>query len=172
MNISEIAQIITGTATLLVAIALLWQLVLQRKSLKISHQDAERDLSLRSWQMMIDEFYLVIKNNDFRKIYDKRHKGLKSLTSEEASALENFFFISLGRINTDYRLGRVGKEEYYYRLHFERLMDSKAGIEYYKSTGRDLFNNTPKEGRKEHLEFLQGLGDKIYEEITGNKFTK
>ena len=98
MNISEIAQIITGIATLLVAIALLWQLMLQRKSLKISHQDAERDLSLRSWQMMIDEFYLVIKNNDFRKIYDKRHKGLKSLTSEEASALENFFFISLGKV--------------------------------------------------------------------------
>ena len=51
-------------------------------------------------------------------------------------------------------------------------MDSKAGIEYYKSTGRNIFNNTPQESRKEHLEFLQGLGDKIYEEITGNKFTK
>ncbi len=170
MRISELAQIITGTATLLVAIALLWQLRLQKKHLDISHQDAERDLSLRSWQMMIDEIYLVIKHDDFRTIYEKRHKGFESLTSEEASALENFFFILLGRINTDYRLGRVGKEEYYYRLHFERLMDSKAGIEFYESTGRDIFSNTPEAGKEEHLEFLQGLGDKIYQEVTGNKF--
>ena len=170
MVISEIAQLITGTATLLVALALLWQIRLQKKNLDISHQDAERDLSLRSWQMMIDEIYLVIKHDDFRKIYEKRHKGFESLTPEEASALENFFFILLGRINTDYRLGRVGKEEYYYRLHFERLMDSKAGIEFYESTGRDIFGNTPREGKEEHLEFLQGLGDKIYQEITGNKF--
>jgi len=170
MTINEIAEMITGTATLIVALALLWQLRLQKKSLDISHQNADRDLSLRSWQMMIDEIYLVIKNDDFRKIFDKRHKGFSSLTSDEASALKNFFFILLGRINTDYRLGRVGKEEYYYRLHFERLMDSKAGIEFYESTGRDIFNNTPKEGREEHLEFLQGLGDQIYEEITGSKF--
>ena len=67
MSISELAQIITGTATLLVAIALLWQLRLQKKHLDNSHQDAERDLSLRSWQMMIDEIYLVIKHDDFRK---------------------------------------------------------------------------------------------------------
>tara|TARA_Y100000588_G_scaffold237395_1_gene251077 strand:- start:4021 stop:4413 length:393 start_codon:yes stop_codon:yes gene_type:complete len=104
MDIGEIAQIITGTATLIVALALLWQLRLQKKNLDIAHQDAERDLSLRSWQMMIDEIYLVIKNDDFRKIYDKRHKGFNSLSSEEASALENFFYILLGRINTDYRL--------------------------------------------------------------------
>ena len=170
MAVSEIAQIITGTATLIVALALLWQLRLQKKNLDISHQDAERDLSLRSWQMMIDEIYLVIKNDDFRKIYDKRHQGFNSLTSEEASALENFYYILLGRINTDYRLGRVGKEEYYYRLHFERLMDSKAGIEFYDSTGRDIFNYTPQKGKEEHLEFLQGLGDQIYEETTGSKF--
>ena len=55
MSISELAQIITGTATLLVAIALLWQLRLQKKHLDISHKDAERDLTLRSCQMMIDE---------------------------------------------------------------------------------------------------------------------
>ena len=54
MSIIEIAQIITGTATLLVAIALLWQLRLQKKNLDIAHQDAETDLSLRSCQMMID----------------------------------------------------------------------------------------------------------------------
>ncbi|GIT19155.1 MAG: hypothetical protein CM1200mP39_19610 [Dehalococcoidia bacterium] len=47
--------------------------------------------------MMIDEIYLVIKNDDFRKIYDKRQKGFNSLTSEEASALENFFYIFLGK---------------------------------------------------------------------------
>ena len=33
MVVSEIAQIITGTATLIVALALLWQLRLQKKNL-------------------------------------------------------------------------------------------------------------------------------------------
>ncbi len=172
MNIVELAQIITGTATLLVAIALLWQLRLQKKTLDVHHRDAERDLSLRSWQMMIDEFYLPIENDGFRKIYEKRHKGFDSLSPEESHTLKNFYFILLGRINTDYRLGRVGKEEYYYRLHFEKLMDSKAGVEFYESIGRDMFNYTPLEGRTEHLAFFQGLGDKVYQEVTGNSFAK
>ena len=51
-------------------------------------------------------------------------------------------------------------------------MDSKAGQEWYLESGRKIFENTPEEGRKEHVEFLQGLGDKVYEELTGNKVAK
>ena len=109
----------------LASLALLFQIRIQQKNLEVLHRDAERDLSLRSWQMLIDDAHLIIKNDEFRKIYDKRHKGFKSLSSSEKSALENYFTVWLGRINTDYRLGRVGQEEYYYKMHFEKLMDSK-----------------------------------------------
>ena len=172
MNIGDIAQIVTGIATLIVAVVLLFQIRIQQKNLEVLHRDAERDLSLRSWQMLIDDAHLIIKNDEFRKIYDKRHKGFKSLSSSEKSALENYFMVWLGRINTDYRLGRLGQEEYYYKMHFEKLMDSKAGIEFYETIGRDIFKNTPKKNRESHIKFLQGVGDTVYKQVTGKKFKK
>ena len=48
-------------------------------------------------------------------------------------------------------------------------LDSKAGQEWYLEEGRDIFKNTPEKFRKEHMKFLQGVGDKVYEEITGSK---
>ena len=73
------------------------------------------------------------------------------------------------QINTDYRLGRLSNEDYYYRLVFGWVLDSKAGQEWYLEEGRDIFKNTPEKFRKEHMKFLQGVGDNVYEEITGSK---
>ena len=43
-----IAQIVTSIATLVVAIFLAGQLMIQRRSLAIAHQDAERELAFSS----------------------------------------------------------------------------------------------------------------------------
>ena len=41
-----ITQLITGLATLTVPSVLIWQMVLQRKSLQIAHSDADNNLSM------------------------------------------------------------------------------------------------------------------------------
>tara|TARA_A100000164_G_scaffold300451_1_gene275335 strand:- start:306 stop:545 length:240 start_codon:yes stop_codon:yes gene_type:complete len=76
-----------------------------------------------------------------------------------------------GQINTDYRLGRLSNEKYYYRMVCELVMDSVSGLEWYKDIGRNIFKFTPEKGRKKHMEFLQGIGDEVYKERTGNKIS-
>ena len=46
MEIFEIAQLVTGIATLIVASVLIWQMTLQRKTLEIAHQDADQNISM------------------------------------------------------------------------------------------------------------------------------
>ncbi len=43
-----ITQLITGLATLTVHSVLIWQMVLQRKSLQIAHSDADNNLSMQA----------------------------------------------------------------------------------------------------------------------------
>ena len=52
-----ITQLITGLATLTVASVLIWQMVLQRKSLQIAHSDADNNLSMQA----------VSERNEIRK---------------------------------------------------------------------------------------------------------
>ena len=172
MTLIELAQIITGTATLIVALVLLIQVRIELTTLKLSRGDSDRDLTYKSLGMMLENFRVIIDNNEFREIYSRRNQGLNKFSDSERFAVEIFYFRILGQLNTDYRLGRLSKEDYYYNLIFNWVMDSKAGQEWYLESGRKIFENTPEEGRKEHVEFLQGLGDKVYEELTGNKVAK
>ena len=167
MNIIELAQILTGSATLIVAIVLLLQIRIQTKSFNLSLKGADRELTYRSVEMMLERFRITIENPEFRKLYSRRFLGLKEFSESEKSALFNYYFMFFAQINTDYRLGRLSNEDYYYRLVFGWVLDSKAGQEWYIEYGRDIFKNTPEKFRKEHMKFLQGVGDKVYKEITG-----
>ena len=169
MNLFELTQIITGTATMIFALILLIEVRIQLKNLKLSNRDADRELTYRSLEMMYSNFKLIIENHEFREIYSKRFQGLSKFSDSERIALENYYFMFFGQINTDYRLGRLSNEDYYYRLVFNLILDSKSGQEWYIESGRKIFENTPEKGRKEHLQFLQGIGDEIYEKNTGNK---
>ena len=50
MGIIEIAQLITGIATLVVASVLIWQMVIQKKALDIAHNDADANMSLQAME--------------------------------------------------------------------------------------------------------------------------
>ena len=45
MDILVIAQLITGIATLMVASVLIWQMIIQKKTLDLAHKDADSSLS-------------------------------------------------------------------------------------------------------------------------------
>ena len=46
MELIEIAQLVTGLATLIVASVLIWQMFIQKKTLDIAHNDADSSMSL------------------------------------------------------------------------------------------------------------------------------
>ena len=46
MELIEIAQLVTGLATLIVASVLIWQMFIQKKTLDIAHNDADSNMSL------------------------------------------------------------------------------------------------------------------------------
>ena len=46
MELIEIAQLVTGLATLIVASVLIWQMIIQKKTLDIAHNDADTNMSL------------------------------------------------------------------------------------------------------------------------------
>ena len=46
MELIEIAQLVTGLATLIVASVLIWQMIIQKKTLDIAHNDADANMSL------------------------------------------------------------------------------------------------------------------------------
>ena len=88
--------------------------------------------------MMLERFRITIENPEFREIYSRRFLGLKEFSESEKSALYNYYFMFFAQINTDYRLGRLSNEDYYYRLVFGWVLDSKAGQEWYLEEGRDI----------------------------------
>ena len=50
MELIEIAQLVTGIATLIVATVLIWQMIIQKKTLDIAHNDADANMSLQAME--------------------------------------------------------------------------------------------------------------------------
>ena len=54
MELIEIAQLVTGLATLIVASVLIWQMIIQKKTLDIAHTDSEVLITMNSMSMNAD----------------------------------------------------------------------------------------------------------------------
>ena len=63
---------------------------------------------------------------------------------------------------TEWRLGRVGGNRNYYRAVFRTMLGGKAGLEHYKTVGRNHFV-TANFGDPTLIE----IGDEVYEELAG-----
>tara|TARA_Y100000814_G_scaffold187834_1_gene137575 strand:- start:187 stop:678 length:492 start_codon:yes stop_codon:yes gene_type:complete len=157
LDLVAIAQIITGTATLIVALVLVYQLRQQ-------HKDSDIQLSMDAIKLMQTQFYLGMDNIEFRKIYSKREEGLEFYNNEELGMMKDYFQFQYVRINTEWRLGRLSKNPEYYRVNYLSIMNSKSGMDYYKLFGRTLIINT-NFGDSKILEYA----DKVYEELSGEK---
>ena len=84
MDLIVLAQIITGTATLVVALVLVYQLRQQ-------HKDSDIQLSMDAIKLMQTQFYLGMDNIEFRKIYSKREEGLEFYNNEELGMMKDYF---------------------------------------------------------------------------------
>ena len=160
-SIAVIAQLLTGLATLIVASVLIWQMLLQRKLLQIAHSDADNNLSMQavSEKNAIRRWSAEKINPDMLKKLDD---GIKSLNEYELEIFSTQMRCQEIMATTEWRLGRVGGNRNYYRAVFRAMLGGKAGLEHYKTVGRNHFL-TANFGDPTLIE----IGDEVYEELAG-----
>ena len=157
----SVAQIMTAAATLIVAVFLAGQLVLQRKVLTRAHNDAEIELSLSSNAFWKDISVLKVLSEPLRKAYLKRDQDFHSLSKEDTDVLTEYYEQMYSFLNMEWRLGRLDRNPVYYSLRIQQLMDSNVGQQYYEELGRTILSAT------EDYVGLRDLADSVYENHAG-----
>ena len=157
-SVVVVAQLITGLATLIVASVLIWQMILQRKSLEMAHRDNEQNLAFAG-QDLTDKLISVRMEKDFSKVWVKRHGSEKELDEVEFEKLNNYYLRWCTVMQTEWRMGRLTKEAdmFYYKRKLWAMLNSICGREFYVREGRDFIR----------FEGLRELGDELYEELEG-----
>ena len=129
MEISDIAQIVTGIATLVVALILVSQLYQQ-------HKDTEIQLTMDSWQLNQSLILAEISDVDLSKILSKSEEGLGNLTREEEVIFNKWLMLKMGRLSTEWRLGRMSNDPRYYKIHLSNFFSNKGVLEAYENFAR------------------------------------
>ena len=129
MEISDIAQIVTGIATLVVALILVSQLYQQ-------HKDTEIQLTMDSWQLNQSLILAEINDVDLSKILSKSEEGLDNLTREEEVIFNKWLMLKMGRLSTEWRLGRMSNDPRYYKIHLSNFFSNKGVLEAYENFAR------------------------------------
>ena len=158
-TIVVVAQLLTGLATLIVASVLIWQIVMQRKSLEMAHRDNEQSLAFSSLELT-DKLLAVRMEDDFSKIWVKRNNSEKDLDDKEFEKLNNYYLRWFQLMQTEWRMGRVTNDPtlFYYRRKLWATLNSQCGQEFYIREGRNFTR----------IQRLRELGDDLYEELSGS----
>ena len=165
MELIEIAQLVTGVATLLVATVLIWQMIIQKRTLDIAHNDADSNVSLMAMdtRSRTNEWFA---ENCTPEMADKLDKGLDTFTEKEKLVINTYWRNTMRVLSTEWRLGRLTDQRWYYKHTFknEGMLHLKAFRDVYNSNalGRDL--------SKQYASAYSGmrdLGIEAYEEVTG-----
>ena len=170
MELIEIAQLVTGLATLIVASVLIWQMIIQKKTLDIAHNDADSSMSLYAMdtRSRTNEWFADQCTPEF---LDKFDKGLDSLTKKEFNILQTYIRDTQRVLTTEYRLGRLTDNNMqYYKAHFrwEFMFDKKIFRDYFEKYFLPIFADTNNESNR-----YKGLGIimcESWEEASGRKF--
>ena len=164
MELIEIAQLVTGIATLIVASVLIWQMFIQKKTLDIAHNDADANVSLMAMdtRARTNEWFA---ENCSPEMIDKFDKGLNSLSQKEFMIIESYFRSTMRVLGTEWRLGRLTDFKPYYKNTFfaELRFDHKLFREYWLDNWYKTMNLS------DTYTGLAELGKEAYEESSGEK---
>ena len=169
MELIEIAQLVTGIATLIVATVLIWQMFIQKKTLDIAHNDADSSMSLYAMdtRSRTNEWFADKCTPEF---LDKFDKGLDSLTKKEFIILKTYVLDTIRVLTTEYRLGRlIDNNMNYYRTHFnmELNLDNKLFLDYIEKYHLEPMHRNMAKFR--YGGFTE-LMVEVWEEASGRKF--
>ena len=106
MELIEIAQLVTGIATLVVASVLIWQMIIQKQTLNIAHNDADATMSLQAMESRSEQHRWFV-NNCNQEMIDKMKRGYEYLNDEQKQIAQAHFQNVMQMIATEYRLGRL-----------------------------------------------------------------
>ena len=164
MELIEIAQLVTGLATLIVASVLIWQMIIQKKTLDIAHTDSEVLITMNSMSMNADMQLASITNSNLSDIlFQTKKNGRKDLDDKEKEIFYEWCWMRLGRLATEWRLGRMDNDPTYYEIHLMNHLINKGAREHYIEN---------REGLKLGTKWREGLveiADKVYEEAEKNR---
>tara|TARA_Y100001936_G_scaffold49168_1_gene47760 strand:+ start:121 stop:615 length:495 start_codon:yes stop_codon:yes gene_type:complete len=163
MELIEIAQLVTGIATLIVASVLIWQMIIQKRTLDIAHNDADSNMSLSAVENKVN-LNTWFAENSTPELLDKLDKGLDSMTSKEKRIIEAYTGSHMFLLVTEYRLGRMNRNPVYFRNNIREVLNNKASLEVMK---KNRANRKETSAREEFLNIL----DEVYEELSGEKIT-
>jgi len=169
MELIEIAQLVTGIATLIVATVLIWQMIIQKKTLDIAHNDADANMSLYAMdtRSRTNEWFADKCTPEFLVKFDK---GLDSLTKKEFIILKTYILDTIRVLTTEYRLGRLTDNNMnYYRAHFtmELNLDNKLFRDYIEKYHLEaMHRNLSATSYGGFTEFMI----EVWEEASGKKF--
>ena len=171
MELIEIAQLVTGVATLLVATVLIWQMIIQKKTLDIAHNDADSNMSLYAMdtRSRTNEWFA---DKCTPELLDKFDKGLDSLTKKEFIILQTYIRNTTRVLTTEFRLGRlIDNNMNYYRTHFkwELRFDKKLFRDYFEEIHLEYFGRNINSEANRYI----GMRDvmvEAWEEASGRKY--
>ena len=161
MELIEIAQLVTGIATLIVASVLIWQMFIQKRTLDIAHNDADTSLSFDAVEQK-NEINMWFTDKIDQQFLEHANKGLSELNDVEREILANWLRSSLIILITEYRLGRMDRNYEYFINNIKRLLRFKASQEYIKDSVFYKPNSVVKIG-------LTKIINEAYEEVVGEK---
>ena len=170
MELIEIAQLVTGLATLIVASVLIWQMIIQKRTLDIAHNDADANMSLLAMESRSEQNRWFYNNLTEENLMNLK-KNYEDLSEKEKLFIQTNFMNHTQVLATEWRLGRVDRNEGYYKNTFKRHMrlgDFQSARDYYLNFRQSRLQSTDKNPLVDPN--FHNLGEKAYEEITGKKF--
>jgi|TARA_B110000263_G_scaffold18365_1_gene14628 hypothetical protein len=168
MELIEIAQLVTGIATLIVATVLIWQMIIQKRTLAIAHNDADSNMSLQAMESRSEQQRWFADNCN-QEMIEKMKKGYEYLNDVEKQIAEAHFQNVTQMIATEYRLGRLAQNSDYTRHNFK----NKVMMDEFKAM-RDIFRELYIEAEKINFSLISkkflDTGKEVWEEASGKKF--
>ena len=167
MELIEIAQLVTGVATLIVASVLIWQMIIQKKTLDIAHNDADSNMSLQAMESRSEQNRWFAENTS-KEMLEKMKKGYDFLDEFEKKILHSHYWNNAQVLSTEYRLGRLNRNREYYKFTFTIPMmmgEYKACRDLFKNHYLNVQSGTSRVTLTEWFE----IGKEVYEESSGEK---
>ena len=156
-----IAQIATGIATLVVALFLAAQLLIQRRQLDIAHQDSIRELGFAARTRNEELILARLRDKSLLSAYMKVGADLETPTEEDTHKFFNYMRLLYLQMINEWNLGVNNKNVEYFKGRLGVLMGSVGERKYYLTNGRIIV------GTVFELDDLVKLGDIVYEELQG-----
>ena len=150
-QLATVAQLVTGIATLAVAVLLVSQL-------KVQHRDSEREFAFANETKQQDLLASFYGEESAAEVYSKGCHEFDSLSTAESDRfrlmLTNMF---LHQVNA-WRLQRDGQNLERFRLTFIQLLEFPGQRRYFEGWGRKILGLEP---------LLLDFVEKMYQEIEG-----